>query len=323
MFIDRVHLMVQAGSGGNGCDSLYRRTDKKTVPNGGDGGHGGSVIFRADRNAPSIGNFRFKQHLIAESGAHGGSNKKRGRNGKDLVILVPFGTRLYDRAKHLAIRDLTQESEEVVVLQGGRGGVGNLGGKQATQGERGPSLDLELTLRIAADVFLIGLPNSGKSCFMNALTRAHVKEESYPFATREPQIGVYPISDFESLTLCELPSIYEASHEGRGLGTDFLRHLENAKLVLFILDPVSKFSTSLTEGLATLKKQIETFDKSLLAAPAAVVINKMDLPEARERVKNEPFDPGMPCFKISALTGEGLPALTEFLKQKLNLVSHG
>lgn len=320
MLIDRVHLIVQAGNGGNGCESFYRRTDRKIVPNGGDGGDGGRVIFRADANAPSLGSFRFKQHLVAESGGHGGSNRKRGKRGKDLLVLVPYGTRLYDRAKNLAIRDLVHQDEEVVVLEGGRGGSGNDGGKNSSLGEKGLRLDLELSFRIVADIFLVGLPNSGKSRLLNSLTRAHVKEEAYPFATRSPEIGVYQISDYEQITLCELPSLYQSSHEGRGLGTDFLRHLERAKCVLLVLDPVSDFAKTLQEGFAILRKEIETFCADFLALPFAVVVNKMDLPQARENVKNQNFDPGVPCFYISALTGGGLPLLTEFLRGKLQTV---
>lgn len=318
MLIDRVHLIVQAGNGGNGCESHFRRTDKKMVPNGGDGGDGGRVIFRADSNAPSLGSLRFKQHLVAESGGHGGSNRKRGKKGKELIVLVPCGTRLYDRTKNLAIRDLVNDGDEVVVLEGGRGGAGNDGGKNVTRGEKGLQLDLELSFRIVADVFLVGLPNSGKSRLLNALTRAHVKEGSYPFATRSPEIGVHRISDYEQLTLCELPSLYRSSHEGRGLGTDFLRHLERAKYVLLVLDPVSDFAESLSEGYDILKKEIETYRAEFLALPHAAVVNKMDLAEARERVKGQNFNPGVPCFYISALTGEGADLLTDFLKEKIH-----
>lgn len=322
MFIDRASLTVQAGNGGNGCESFFRRTDKKTVPHGGDGGNGGRVIFRADVNAPSLGSIRFKQHLLAESGGHGGSNRKRGRNGKDLIVLVPLGTRLYDRGKNLAIRDLTAEDPEVVVLEGGRGGMGNAGGRQATFGEKGVKLDLELSFRIVADIFLIGLPNAGKSRLLNFLTRAHVKEENYPFATRNPEIGVYQISDYEQITLCELPSLYKASHEGRGMGIDFLRHLERAKWILFILDPVSEFSCDLTEGLAILRKEIETFNPDFLKIPYAVIVNKMDRSDAQEKVKSQVFEPGVPTFFISALTGQGMEPLLSFLKEKTGVTPH-
>ncbi len=314
MFIDKIHVRVQAGSGGKGCESYFQRTDKKQVPDGGDGGKGGSVIFRADTNAPSLRSFKYQQHLMAESGAHGSSNRKRGKNGKDLMILVPYGTRLYDTKRNFLIRDLVKKEEEVVVLEGGRGGTGNHGGRQATPGEKGAILDLELTFRIMADIFLVGIPNSGKSTLLNSLTGTHLGEKDYPFSTRAPEIGVHAISDYEHVTLCELPSLYEASHEGRGMGIDFLKHLEKAKLILCMLDPVSKFSPSLQEGLAILRKEIETFNPQYLEIPYAVVVNKMDLPEAKQKVEAQVFQPEAPCFFISVLTGRGMAELKDFLR---------
>ena len=159
MFVDRVHIMLQAGNGGNGCDSYFHRMDRKIVPNGGDGGHGGRVVFRADSNAPGLETFRMKQHMIAESGTNGGSSKKRGRNGKDLMILVRPGTRIVDRVRGLLIRELLKNGEEIVVLEGGRAGFGNQGGKQATPGERGSTMDVELTAYLRADIYFHFLKN--------------------------------------------------------------------------------------------------------------------------------------------------------------------
>ncbi len=319
MFIDRIHLLIQAGHGGNGCESYFRRTDKKRVPHGGDGGNGGCVIFRADSNAPGLGSFRFRQHLIAESGAHGGSNRKRGRNGKDLIVPVPPGTRIHDRSRNLLIRRLAEHGDEVIVLEGGKGGVGNYGRKQASPGERGKSLDLELDIRIMADLFLVGLPNSGKSKLLNRLAHTRFKEEDYPFATRTPGVGVWDLAEEEGseakLILCELPSLYSASHEGRGRGADFLKHLEGAKCILYILDPVSKFCDSLKDGLAILKKEIEIFQKDFLNIPYAVVVNKMDLPEAQAKAQAEKFKPRAPLFFVSALSGAGFEEFSAYLKR--------
>ena len=322
MFIDRIHLLAQAGNGGNGCESYFRRTDKKLVPHGGDGGTGGSVIFRADVNAPGLRSFRYRQHLVAQSGGHGGSNRKRGKNGKDLVVLVPPGTRIHDRVRNLLIRRLMQGGEQVIILEGGRGGIGNDHGKQATPGERGKALDLELDIRILADIFLVGLPNSGKSKLLNRLAHTHFKEEEYPFATRNPEVGVWKLSDEEDsndkLVLCELPSLYRASHEGRGRGADFLKHLEGARCILYLLDPTSKFCSSLKEGLAILKKEVEIYQKDFLAIPCGVVVNKMDLPEIQERVKQENFRPRSPVFFVSALSGAGLEELSAYLKRYIS-----
>ena len=308
-----LHLFVRAGDGGNGCESYYHRRDKKIVMHGGDGGKGGSVIFRADSNAPPLSSLRYKQHLIAESGGHGGSNRKRGKNGGDLIVLVPRGTRIYDRQRNLLIRDLLKDGEEVVVCAGGHGGNGNQGGKEVTAGSKGGRMEIELDIQIVADIFLVGLPNAGKSRLLNALTRAHAKEEDYPFTTTEPQMGVYVLSDYEQLTLCELPSLYRASHEGRGMGTAFLKHLERARRILYVIDPVSNFSGSLKEGLETLRQEVGLFQETFLKLPHAIVVNKMDLEEARKKAKREEFSPGVPLFYVSARTGEGLEALKNYL----------
>lgn len=290
------------------------------MPHGGDGGKGGSVIFRSDPNAPPLKNFRYKQVLIAQSGTHGGSSKKRGRNGEDLIVLVPEGTRIFDRKRNLMIRDLMKRGEEVIVAQGGRGGVGNQGKKEATQGEKGVCLELDLKIRIPADVFLVGLPNSGKSKFLNAVTRTRLKEESYPFATTSPQMAVFEFSDYEQVTLCELPSIYRGSHRGRGLGVEFLKHLETAKLILVVLDPISEFAGSLQEGFTVLRDEIKRFDENLLKIPYAVLVTKMDSPEARGRVEKEgTLKAEGPVFYISSTSGAGLKEVGEFLKEKVAL----
>jgi GTP-binding protein len=317
MFTDRVHLLVQAGNGGDGCDSVHRRTDRKVIYNGGDGGDGGSIVFRAAPNAPPIAHLRYKQHILAESGGHGSSNKKRGKNGEDLIVLVPAGTRIFDRRNGLLIRELGQEGEDVIVAKGGRGGVGNIGHKDSQPGQPGEILELEVSLLLRADVFLVGLPNSGKSSLLNVLTRTHAKEEAYPFATKSPELGVCSVSDFESVTLCELPSIYAASHEGHGLGTDFLKHLAKARLILYVVDPVSQFCSSLSDGFKILRNQVKIYDKEFLKTPSAVVMTKADLPEGAKAARGKKWKPGVPVFFVSAREKTGLDKLKTFLGEKI------
>lgn len=312
MFVDRITLFAQAGNGGNGCDSYYRRTDKKVIPHGGDGGDGGSVIFRADNNAPGIGSFRFRQRLIAEHGVNGGPTLKSGRNAKDLIVLVPLNTRIFDREKNLLLRELVNSGDEVIVCQGGKGGTGNHGGRQAQKGTPGASLELELTVRLGADIFLVGLPNSGKSSLLNVLTNSKAKAEDYPFSTKEPELGVFDRGIYEPISLCELPSVYEASREGRGMGAGFLKHLELAKLILFVVDPVSQFAESVPEGVKLLQKLVNSQAEEFQSIPQAVVVNKMDLPEAAEKVRKQRWKPALPVFYLSAKTGEGLDELKSF-----------
>lgn len=320
--LDKIHLTVQGGRGGKGCESFYHRKDHKLVPNGADGGDGGSVIFRASHNAPGLDRLKLKQHLIAESGEAGGSENKRGRKGEDLIVLVPLGTSLYNRENHLAIRDLCNEGDEVIVTKGGRGGFGNIGDKTATPGEPGEMLEVDVEFRIMADVFLVGLPGSGKSSLLHRLTRAHVEGKDYPFATRTPVIGVYPYEDYKQILFCELPSIYEGSTKGHGLGTDFLRHLTRAKLIVFMLEPFTKYATSLRQGLETLQKIVYEHDPALRQVPSAVVVNKIDAAEDPGTVQEALQGTGQLYFLISVKTGEGLESLMNFVQQKIESEGH-
>ncbi len=289
------------------------------MPNGGDGGDGGSVIFRADTNSQGLAPFRFRQHLTAEGGGNGGGTLKRGRNGKDLIVGVPVGTRILDRQKNLLIRHLTHAGEEVVVCRGGHGGSGSHGGKSAQPGERGAFIEVELRLLLQADVFLVGLPSSGKSKLLNVLTNSKAREGAYPFATKEPEIGMLDLDIHDPLTLCELPSLYQASMEGRGMGREFLKHLENAQLILYVIDPVSDFAASLEEGLRILRENVRDYSEDFAKIPYAVAVNKMDHPEAKAKVKKEKWNPGVPVFYLSAESGEGLKELKSYLKESLRL----
>ena len=315
--LDKIHLIVQGGRGGKGCESLYHRKDHKTVPNGADGGDGGSVIFRASHNAPGLDRLKLNQHLTAQSGDQGGSENKRGRKGENLVVLVPVGTSLFNRENRMAIRDLCNEGEEVIVAKGGRGGSGNIGDKVATSGEEGERLEVEVEFRIMADVFLVGLPSSGKSSLLHRLTRANIEGKDYPFATRTPIIGVYPYDDYKQILFCELPSLYEGSVQGRGLGTDFLRHLARAKLVVFMVDTTMKFAPSVREGLETLQRIVYEQDAALRQIPSIVVVNKIDGAEDLGKIRKDLQASGQLHFLISVKTGEGVESLMDFIKERI------
>lgn len=312
MFINNIHLTIQAGDGGHGCESYQQRNDKKRPPNGGDGGRGGHVIFRADVNVPSINNFRFKQHLVAEGGGHGGSNRRKGKNAKDMTILVPVGTRIRDRKRGLLIRDLAEHNDEVIVAAGGEGGLGNLGGRDATRGQKGQIIDIELEYRLRPDYVLVGLPSSGKSTLLNFLTGTHAKNEDYPFATKEPEIGVHALSDYEQVTFCELPSLYDGSRHGGGHGNRFLTQLEFAHFIFYVIDPSNMFAKSMEDGLQILKDEIAAYDAKFLKIPAGVIVNKCDLVEGpAPKVKTD-----LPVFYISAKTGQGVETFRDFLKKR-------
>lgn len=313
--IDHVVITVKAGDGGKGCDSRLRLSVKKSIPTGGDGGAGGNVIVRADPNVTHLKEFVFHRRFAAEAGEIGGSNHKTGKRGKDLILSVPCGTVISRKEKNFLIRDLVHPGDEVLLLEGGRGGAANDEKKPAQPGTPGPTLEIVLTWKIPADVFLVGLPNAGKSTFLNRITRAHAKAETYPFSTRTPELGTLEGDDYRQILLCELPAVYRESLEGKGLGADFLKHLERGRLILLVLDPLSPFSDSLAAGYQVLRETLGRYQASLLEIPHAVVVNKMDLPEARERVEAEKFQPGVPFFLISAATGEGVDPLIRHLKE--------
>ncbi len=320
--LDKIHLTVEGGRGGNGCESFYHRKDHKLVANGGDGGDGGNVIFRASHNAPGLDRLKLKQHLIAESGEHASSENKSGRSGEDLIVLVPLGTSLLNRESHLTVRDLCHEGEEVIVARGGQGGVGNIGGKQATYGKEGEKLEIDVEFRIMADVFLVGLPNSGKSSLLHRLTKANVEGKEYPFSTHSPVIGVYEYEDYKQISFCELPSLYEGSLEGKGLGMDFLKHLTRARYIIFMVDVHSKYAPGLRDGLAILKKIV--YEKGAVPAniPTLVLINKADEVQEAEQPTEEIRNLSEPYFLISVKTGEGVESFLDFLKERLERTDH-
>lgn len=315
--IDQVTIRVKAGDGGKGCESQIRLSEKKFIPTGGEGGRGGNILARADSNVTTLKGFLYQRHFSAESGGPGGSNRKKGKKGRDSVIAVPCGTAIFLKNKHYLIRDLIRAGEEVVLAEGGKGGTGNEGGKEAQSGEKGGEVEITLTWKIPAEIFLVGLPNSGKSKLLSRLTRAPSKEEVYPFSTKEPHLGVYETPDFRQIRLCELPALYRDSPQGRGAGVEFLKHLERAKLILLMLDPLNAFASSLQKGYEILLEVLGRYQKSFLDIPRAVLVNKMDLPEAGRRLEKENFRPAPPLFLISAETGEGIEALTQYISQSL------
>ncbi len=322
MLIDKIHLTVQGGRGGKGCDSFNVRKDRRKVPNGADGGEGGNVIFRASHNAPGLDRLRLKQHLEADHGGHGSSDNRRGAKGEDLVVLVPIGTSIFRRENHLAIRDLYLEGEEVIVARGGRAGSGNIGDKTPSSGEEGELLEIDVEFRILADVFLVGLPSSGKSSLLHHLTRAPVEGKEYPFATRSPVLGIHPYDDYKQIIFCELPSIFEGSTDGRGLGTDFLRHLARARLIVFMIDATLKFSATAIAGLSTLQRIAYQVDPAYRQIPSVVVVNKIDLGQDLGEIEAEMKSTGQIYFLISVKTGEGVESLMNFIHEKIEKEGH-
>jgi GTPase len=284
VFIDYAKIKVTAGTGGSGCVSFRReKYVPKGGPDGGDGGKGGDVIAVGDENVNTLIEYRYRKNFPAEKGGHGSGNNKTGKNGTDVVLKFPLGTMIYeqnDGKKELLI-ELTNHGEEVVIAKGGRGGKGNAfyatstnqAPRKAQDGRKGQERELVLELKLLADVGLVGFPNAGKSTLLSSVSAARPKIADYPFTTLEPSLGVVMLPEYHSFVMADIPGIIEGAHEGKGLGTQFLRHIERTKILLFLIDINS--SDPLNEYLL-LKHELHEHDKLLDRKPHIVVLNKID-----------------------------------------------
>lgn len=308
MFLDELTIVVRSGQGGKGCESYFKRTDRKMIPNGGDGGDGGDVILKAENNMGSLHALKSKRVFEAENGGGGSSNNKYGRKGNDCVILVPCGTTVYNKRENLLIRDMVEQGDQVLALKGGRAGYGNHNDRPATNGEPAKEMELYLSYKIISDIAFVGLPNSGKTALLKTLTGAGVQETDYPFATKSPQLGTYS-SDTTQFRLCDLPSIYQGSEQSHGLGTHFLKHLERARMLFFILDVNSAFATDLYHGFQTLLSIVQRCSQDFLLKPRFVVINKAELLGEGAPVRHQLFPNHEKIFFVSVKNMTGLDEL--------------
>ena len=320
-FVDQVHITVQAGDGGRGCAAFAQPPYiRYPYPDGGDGGDGGGVILVADPNIATLLDFHFRHEFKAGRGGHGGSNKKTGKRGEDLVIRVPLGTVIHDAEAGMTLRDLTQPGERVIIARGGRGGLGNgtrpsgPGGsarpaQDATPGEPGERRRLVLELKLIADVGLIGFPNAGKSSLLARISTARPKVAAYPFTTRYPVLGVVQLGVERSLVACDIPGLIEGAHEGKGLGFEFLRHIERTKLLIHVIDLAGVDGRDPVEAFHQLNGELSAYNEILAQRPQLIAGNKMDLPEARANLERFTRDIGKPMWPISCATGEGIQAL--------------
>ena len=243
-FLDQTKIHLKAGAGGSGSASFRR---EKFIefggPDGGDGGHGGSIVFVADKNLNTLIDFRYQQHVKAENGQDGKGKKKTGRNGKDLILKVPLGTQIFEEDNNTLIEDLIKFEQKIIIAKGGKGGLGNVRFKSSinraprkkTDGGKGENFWIWLQLKVIADIGIVGMPNSGKSSLLSVLTSAKPKIANYPFTTINPNLGVTSYNNKE-VTLADIPGLVEGAHEGIGLGDKFLRHIERCKNILHLID---------------------------------------------------------------------------------------
>lgn len=329
MFIDRVIIDLAAGKGGNGVVAWRReKYIPKGGPCGGNGGKGGSIILIADAEIFSLQWYRNRRILKADNGGQGGPNLCSGKNGADLVLKVPCGTLLKDADTGELIHDFTQDKEKFVLCKGGRGGLGNDHFKSptnrapniCTEGKPGQNRKVELELKLIADVGLVGFPNAGKSTLISSLTDVNVKIAPYPFTTLQPNIGFIQLEDFKRIYIADIPGIIEGAHRNRGLGFEFLRHIERTKLLIFILDASGIDGRNPTDDYEVLRREIGTYNPEMLERPFLVALNKIDSEEAESHLKHFLKQVSLPknrIFKISAMRGDGLENLAEAIKTAL------
>ncbi|MEI8124121.1 MAG: GTPase ObgE [Parachlamydiaceae bacterium] len=325
MFVDRVILDLIAGKGGNGVVAWIReKFIPKGGPCGGNGGKGASVTFESDIEVYSLEWFRNRRILKGENGQPGASNNRQGRNGKDLILKVPCGTLVKDKNTGEILHDFTEDKDQWTICKGGRGGKGNDCFKTptnrapniCTEGTEGETAQVELELKLIADVGLVGFPNAGKSTLISSLAHVRVKIAPYPFTTLLPNIGFIKKKDLTRVYIADIPGIIEGAHRNRGLGFEFLRHIERTKLLLFILDASGIDGRDPSSDFKVLRDELKAYNPEMLDRPYFVVLNKIDAEESEENIKkfNQTFklDPKL-VFEISAMRGDGLATLEEAL----------
>lgn len=324
MFIDHAKIIVIAGNGGNGVVSFRReKYIPKGGPDGGDGGKGGDVVLRVDSNLHTLLDFHYKNKFKAESGKHGQGAKKSGRSGRDVVIRVPPGTLVKDAETNEVLADLITADQQVVVAHGGKGGRGNAHfatptkqtPRYAEPGSPGEIRQLLLELKLIADVGLVGLPNAGKSTLLARLTAARPKIADYPFTTLAPNLGIVNYQEGQSFVMADIPGLIAGASEGKGLGFDFLRHIERTRVLVYLIEATADDVLPIYHLLRT---ELANYNSNIVSRPAIVALTKMDLlTGADPKGLMSLLEESVPVIKISALTGEGLNELKNKLWELL------
>ena len=328
MFIDEVNIVVKAGDGGNGCLAFRReKFVPRGGPSGGDGGRGGDIVMVASPHHNTLLHFRYNPEHKAERGRHGEGSTKTGRDGASKEIATPVGTVVYDQDTGEVLHDFTTPGDRFVVAKGGRGGRGNARFATSTHqaptehedGKPGELKRLHLELKLLADVGLVGFPNAGKSTLISRISAAKPKIADYPFTTLEPNLGVVSANDERSFVVADIPGLIEGAHEGHGLGIQFLRHVERTRLLVHLVD-VSETGRDAAHDFEVILRELASFSEELAKKPMLVVATKMDAAQDPARVKavqKLAKKHGMPFFKISAVTGEGIPVLKRAMAEEV------
>ena len=336
MFADRAKIYVRSGKGGDGHVSFRR---EKYVPNGGpdggDGGHGGSVILEVDDGLNTLTDYRHVRKYHAQDGENGGKRNCRGKNGEDLILKMPEGTVVKEFESGKVITDLSGENRRFVLLEGGRGGNGNQhyatstmqAPKYAQPGQPAKELELQLELKVIADVGLVGFPNVGKSTFLTQVSNARPKVANYHFTTLNPHLGVVDLQDAKGFVIADIPGLIEGASEGVGLGFEFLRHIERTKAIIHIVDAASTEGRDPIEDIYAINKELENYNPDIAARPQVIAANKIDMiyddgsgNDPVEALRKE-FEPkGIKVFAISAISGKGIRELLYHMRNLLDTI---
>lgn len=333
MFIDRTRIRIQAGHGGNGVTAFRReKFVPRGGPSGGDGGRGGDLWIEADEALNTLLHLRYNPEHKAERGRHGEGSNRSGRDGEEMVVRVPVGTQVFDAVTGDLLYDFTHTGERWLAARGGRGGFGNSHFATSTnrapryhqEGSPGEERELQLELKLLADVGLVGFPNAGKSTLISTISAAKPKIADYPFTTLEPHLGVVDMGEYKTFVVADIPGLIEGAHKGAGLGDRFLRHVERTKLLLHLVDVSSATGRDPVVDYETINRELAAYDANLATRPQMVVATKIDAldePERLERLKLRAAEDARPFYAISAATREGVRELTNAVSRTLEEMS--
>ncbi len=330
MFIDRVKIKVSAGNGGDGVTAFRReKFVPRGGPSGGDGGKGGDVWMEADEGLNTLLHLRYNPEHRAERGRHGEGSNRHGKDSPDVVIKVPVGTQVFDAASEDLLYDFTESEQRFLAAKGGKGGWGNQHFATPTNrapkyhytGRPGEEKELQLELKLIADVGLVGFPNAGKSTLISVISAAKPKIADYPFTTLEPNLGVVDLGEFKTFVVADIPGLIEGASEGAGLGDRFLRHVERTKLILHLVDVSSISGRDSNEDYEIINRELANYNADMAMRPQIVVATKtdaLDEPERLERLRELAEKDGKPFLQISAVANQGTKELVNFVAQKLD-----
>ena len=329
MFVDEVEIKVEAGKGGDGCTAFRReKYVEMGGPYGGNGGHGGDIIFKVDEGLSTLLDLRYQKTLKAPNGENGRGKNQHGKGAEPLVVKVPLGTVVTDLDTGLIIADLSHKDQEEVIAKGGRGGRGNTAFKTQTNtapnfsenGEEGEHKTLKVEVKMLADVGLVGLPSVGKSTIISCVSKSKPKIAAYHFTTLNPNLGVVRSSDGRSFVMADLPGLIEGASEGEGLGDKFLRHIERTKVIAHVVDMAGSEGRDPYEDFILINKELEAFNEKLMKKPMIVIANKMDLPEAKDNLVEFKKKCDLPIYEVSAAMNQGLQVVVDRLADTLDSI---